>query len=174
MKKTVLLSISLIPLMLIVLPFGYAGNPPPPLPPGEQYGNLVGPDIHGTITFVQISSCNDPSTPPGVSITFDGTCKDNTPVYNTFFFPVDFFSCVSPEWLLGTCGPDNPCGCNGLPQQLQLTIPIPDNCYPPNPKGKKTFNEYPVVTKVHNFYFDGSTVKTAEITAKWLTIVPAE
>jgi len=174
MKNLLLASVLLISLMLIAIPTGYTGNPPPPLPPGEQYGNLVGPDIHGTVTFVEISSCNDPSTPSGVSITFDGWCKGkrNIPVYYTFFFSLDFFSCVSPEWLLGTCSPV-PCGCNGLPQQL--TIPIPDDCSPPTPHGKIIgYNEYPVVTDVHNFYFDGYTVKTANIIAKWLTIVPTK
>ena len=164
MKKILLASVLLTSLMLIAIPTGYAGNPPPPLPPGEQYGNEVGPDIHGTATFVELPNG------AGVNITFEGWCKGNHFNYN-LQFPVDFFDCVSRKWLLGTCCP-YPCGCNGLPQQL--TFPFPAACYPPNPKGRLNFNEYPVVSKVLHFTDNCSGVKTAEIIGKWLTIVPTK
>lgn len=160
MKKIALVALFAIA-FLVVPPVGYAENPPPPLPPEEQYGNYVGPDITGTAIFEQTAS--------GVTITFTGSCRDIQFNYSQPW-PVDFFDCISPEWLLGTCSPF-PCGCNGLPQQM--SFPFPDDCYPQNPQGKKYFNRYPVVHQVINFTKNGGVINS-KILGKWLTIIPVK
>ena len=157
MKKTLLVSIFLVPLMLITTQIAYGANPLPDFPPGNnvEWGNYVGPDITGTLTFEQADV--------GFNTTFKGSCK-NILFSNTAYFPLGFFDCISPEWLLGTCTQPG-CLCIGSPEMLPDSL-VPYDCYP-----DKRDVYYPVVYKVMEFAHDG-TIKTAKIVARFPTIVP--
>jgi hypothetical protein len=104
MKKILLVSILLIPLMLIVVPIGYAGNPPPP-GPDEKF---VGPAIVGTIQIQPGGSLG------GFTATFSGQCRGTDFSIGPFDFGASFDS-VTPEILegqtLGYAGDQIPLNC---------------------------------------------------------------
>lgn len=158
MKKTLLVSIMLIPLMLIGVPICYAGNPLPLPPPFHEYGNCIGPDVTGTLTVekTQIGSLN---------VTFKGTCK-KFPVTATILDFGGQFEIITPQYLLGDCGEcTSNETCTG-PQELWAFIP-PD-CYPPD---NKSVNPYPVVYKVIHYFENGNT-KIFDIVGRWPVIIP--
>jgi hypothetical protein len=105
MKKILLVSILLIPLMLTVVPIGYAGNPPPP-PPDMKF---VGPNIGGTIQITP-SLCVE----GWITATFSGKCECT----HFTIGPVNFggsFDTVTPDVLegqtLGYVGDQIPLDC---------------------------------------------------------------
>ena len=157
MKKTLLVSILLIPLMLIVAQIGYAGNPLPPLLPGSEYGNCIGPDITGTLIVQYAGSA-------GILVTFNGNCRNFPVNYSQVPFPIAF-DLITPQFLLGTCG-----GCTGSsltcdgPQELPFEFP--ESCKPNN----KDTNLYPVVYKIIHFV-DGPSTKIIDIVGRWPIII---
>jgi hypothetical protein len=152
MKKILLISILLIPLMLITIPIGYTCNPLPPPPPGSEYGRYVGPNIIGTLTFEK--------TVEGYDVIFQGHCN-NIPVnFDGGPIPAPPFEVISPEWLLGTCGLPY---CTGYPQVLNFVS------YECNPKEENVAP--PVVYNVTQFVQDGDII-TVHIVGKFPVIVP--
>jgi hypothetical protein len=159
MKKTLLMSILLIPLMLIAAPIGYGGNPLPPLLPGSEYGNCIGPDVTGTIIVEKLEA-------GGINVTFNGKCKKYPVTGSILNWGIPFES-ITPQSLLGTCGECTAIvGCVG-PQEL--IIAVPPDCYPNN----KDVNEYPVVYKVIHF-IESENTKIIDIVGRWPVIIRAK
>ena len=92
MKKTLLVSILLISLMLIAIPVGYAANPPPP-PPDMKY---VGPAIEGTI-HIAPSLCIE----GWITATFVGECGKTHFSIGPGDFGGGSFDDITPESLEG-------------------------------------------------------------------------
>ena len=96
MKKILLVSILLIPLMLIATPIGYAANPPMPPVAGER---LVGPTTDGIIGIAYTPGTL--GTLGNADILLWGTCNNQAIQYD-FFTPNvgDFVSGLTEDGLL--------------------------------------------------------------------------
>lgn len=103
MKKILLMSVLLFSLMLIVVPVGYAANPPPP-----SNMKFVGPAIEGTITIMP--GCN----PGEIIAIFSGHCLGMKFAIGPYSY-LGNLEDVTPELLegqtLGYVGDQIPLGC---------------------------------------------------------------
>ncbi len=113
MKKILLVSILIIPLMLITAAIGYAAEPPPP---GYTIG---GPSVVGTLTLQNLR--DDAGNETGlITVTFRGFCKVEYVKMKLcyFYLPVDSFASITKDMLLnyvlqGEGPPDCYSGCGG-------------------------------------------------------------
>jgi hypothetical protein len=153
MKRMLMVTLLPISLILAITPIGYGANPGLPAPPGYEYGQYVGPDVTGSVTFIE-------NVDGSVNMSFYGSCKNNIIEFNAS--PLGgpgFFEMITPEWLLGTCD-----DCVG-PQELSFV-----ESYPTCSSSNKDAYLFPVVYKVKKFVENGNT-KSADIIGRFPVFV---